>query len=484
MRTLSALFLAGMAMPVCSEDRLLVLDASGSMWGQINGQAKIELARTAVANMVQSFPKSDQLGLIAYGHRRKGDCADIETLIPVGPVDATHFLGVVNGLNPRGMTPIAESLKQAALVLRANEQKATVILVSDGEETCTADPCAVARQLEQSGVDFTAHIIGFDVPNPEHQAQLRCMAEATGGRYLNARDAGELSRSLATLSQNTAPPPPANATIAGATTAVAASDYVLRFDGPGTTEDWVGFAPAGADPLAYVAESGSWQRVSSKTGDARLRAPSVPGRYVIRYVSPERQKAVLAEQLVTITEATSVVRGPSDAMASDTITVTAEGPFADDHWIGFAKKGSAASAYVGSSWVRPDASGKTTARIVAPDEPGDYELRYVLKEGEEVIGRQDIRVTPARGRFLSAPSSAQAGSVIRIAFEGPRNPSGGSFIAIVPPGAGADAYLAYCYLPETGDCGFQLPDATGPHELIYVVAGDRVLTRAAIELSR
>lgn len=482
MRTIAPTLLLLSTLPAGAEDRLLVLDASGSMWGQIDGKTKIELARTAIADMVRAFPADDTLGLIAYGHRRKGDCADIETLVPVGPVDPSRFLSVVNGLNPKGMTPVADALAQAATVLRANERKATVILVSDGEETCAADPCAQARALEQSGVDFTAHIIGFDVPNPAHQAQLRCMAEATGGRYLNARDAAELSLGLKSLSRDEAPLPAAAATLKAPTTTVAAGNYTVTFTGPGSEQDWIGFAPTDSDGLSYVAESGSWDRVTGTTGNITLRAPSAPGKYVLRYVSPRREPPVLATQVVDVTPATSAVRGPSTAMAGDAVAVEADGPYADDHWIGFAAKGTEAGAYVGNSWVRPDPSGKTRARIQAPDEPGDYELRYVLKEGAEVIGRQDIRVTAAVGRLLSPPTQANVGSNLDLAFEGPRNPGGAYFIALVPRGAGADAYLAYCYLPETGNCVFQVPEVSGAHDLIYVVAGDRVLSRHPIEI--
>ena len=51
---------------------MLVLDASGSMWGQIAGRAKIEIAREAVGSMLATWPASQQLGLMAYGHRSKG----------------------------------------------------------------------------------------------------------------------------------------------------------------------------------------------------------------------------------------------------------------------------------------------------------------------------------------------------------------------------------------------------------------------------
>ncbi len=175
---------------------MLVLDASGSMWEQIDGKSKIEIARSTIAELVNHWPAEQQLGLMAYGHRRKGDCNDIETLIPPSKLDQAAFMRQVNALKPMGKTPLSQSVTLAAEALKYSEDPATVILVSDGEETCNFDPCAVAKSLEEKGVAFTAHVIGFDVAKPEQQAQLRCLAENTGGRFVSARNAQELQQAL------------------------------------------------------------------------------------------------------------------------------------------------------------------------------------------------------------------------------------------------------------------------------------------------
>jgi hypothetical protein len=193
---------------------MLVLDASGSMWGRIGGKTKVEIAREAVASMLGSWPAQQQLGLMVYGHRRKGDCADIELITAPAALDKAGFQKAVNALQPKGMTPITASVRQAAEQLKFSEQKATVILVSDGEETCQADPCALGKELEQLGVDFTAHVVGFDIDkNPKARAQLQCLAASTGGRYLDAKDAGELNQALREVAQ--APVPPAEPPVCG-----------------------------------------------------------------------------------------------------------------------------------------------------------------------------------------------------------------------------------------------------------------------------
>ena len=174
---------------------MLVLDASGSMWGKVGGKHKITIAREVIRDLMKEWDETLDLGLSAYGHRREGDCGDIETLIPVSKAKPGKVVSLVDRLNPKGKTPLSEAVKRAALALKYKKQQGIVILVSDGEETCGADPCAVGKALAEAGVDFTAHVIGFDVAKSK-QAGLRCLAENTGGSFFAAKDAGELLISL------------------------------------------------------------------------------------------------------------------------------------------------------------------------------------------------------------------------------------------------------------------------------------------------
>ena len=124
---------------------MLILDASGSMWGQIKGKTKIEIAREVIGDLLQNWDTSMPLGLSTYGHRRKGDCNDIETLIPVGQADPKSIIKAIHAISPKGKTPLSEAVRRAAEELRYSEERATVILISDGVETCNADPCGRSR---------------------------------------------------------------------------------------------------------------------------------------------------------------------------------------------------------------------------------------------------------------------------------------------------------------------------------------------------
>jgi Ca-activated chloride channel family protein len=187
---------------------ILVLDASGSMWGQINGTSKMEIAKDVVAKVVGTWKPSDELGLVAYGHREKGSCDDIQVLSEPGALDANAYLKSVNGLNPKGKTPMTKAVRMAAEALKYTERKATVILVSDGIETCGLDPCAVADELERLGVELTVHTVGFGLDDKGAVAQLQCLAERTGGIAVTANDANELEDALKkTVAAAPSPPP-------------------------------------------------------------------------------------------------------------------------------------------------------------------------------------------------------------------------------------------------------------------------------------
>lgn len=186
---------------------MFVLDGSGSMWGQIDGVAKIEIARDAIGDMLDGWQEGRELGLMAYGHREQGNCTDIEMLQEPAPLDRGAFDDLLGSVTPLGKTPLTDATRQAAEALAYEDAPATVILVSDGRETCNADPCTAAETLERTGTDFTTHVIGFDVDDAA-QVDLSCLAEATGGIYLAAADAEELSGALTKIAE-AAPEPTA-----------------------------------------------------------------------------------------------------------------------------------------------------------------------------------------------------------------------------------------------------------------------------------
>lgn len=187
---------------------VLVFDASGSMWGQLQGgENKIVVAREVMAEFFQRRDAATPLAVIAYGHRRRGDCKDIEVIAASGKHDASQLASKLAGINPRGMTPIAESLRLAAAQVPRTAERSNIILVTDGLETCDADPCAVAAELAASGHGIRAHVVGFGLTEKEASA-LSCVTEQTGGLLLRPQSGAELAAALDQISEDEPAPEP------------------------------------------------------------------------------------------------------------------------------------------------------------------------------------------------------------------------------------------------------------------------------------
>ena len=181
----------------------IVVDASRSMWGQIDGVSKMEIARSILQDAAVSLPDDLHLALRAYGHTsasEENDCSDSSLLVPFqsgdGRTGRAALRAAIDGLKPRGQTPIAFALRAAASDFEMHASERTLILVTDGLESCGGDPVAVARELHDLGIRI--HVIGFGLGNgtDEDAASLRTIAFASGGSYFTANSADELKGAL------------------------------------------------------------------------------------------------------------------------------------------------------------------------------------------------------------------------------------------------------------------------------------------------
>jgi Ca-activated chloride channel family protein len=478
---LIGLLLAGLATAAARAEVVIVYDASNSMWGQVEGRHKIEIAREVLGELVADWDPAESLGLVAYGHRREGDCSDIEVVVQPGPVDPAAFVAKVEGLVPRGKTPLTEAVRQAAELLRYRDVPATVLLLSDGIETCGADPCAVAAELAAAGVAFTAHVVGFDVADAADQAQLRCIAESTGGIFRTAADAGELREALAQVAEAAVaapvepqfqPEPEAlpEATLAAAASVDVATAIEVAWTGPGAPRDYVAIAGLDQRDGQYInytyAEAGSPLTVT---------APAEPGLYELRYVE-QASNAVLARLEIEVVDVPASLEAPEIVQAGSQVSVGWTGPGHDRDYVSIAAADQNPGAYVNYTYV----NAGSPLVVTAPADPGLYEVRYVLREGPRVIARRAIEVTPLTVT-LDAGDSVAIGHPLEVSWSGPGYDR--DYIAIAEPGQRPGQYLAYTYVNEGSPLSVEAPLEPGLYELRYVLReGPRVIGQREIEV--
>ena len=203
-------FLAA-GVPADAKDNLLfILDGSGSMYGKVDGVAKIVTAKETLSKLIGDLPPDMNVALASYGHRRKKDCTDIQLLSGFDQSDRNEVVSAVAGITPLGKTPIADALEKSASAFPKGEgHNNQIVLISDGIETCKGEPCAVAGKLAASRIKLKVHVVGFDISEKDRK-QLECIAELGKGKYFPA-DSTEGFKGAVTEAVKVAqaPPPPA-----------------------------------------------------------------------------------------------------------------------------------------------------------------------------------------------------------------------------------------------------------------------------------
>ncbi|MEM7428066.1 MAG: VWA domain-containing protein [Pseudomonadota bacterium] len=253
-----------------ASDILFILDGSGSMNARIGNVPKIDTAKDSLTDMLAKVPADARIGLMTYGTRKKKSCDDVQVVNALG-ADRGAIRNSIAAVTPLGKTPIERSLIKGISTL-ANTQpgdvRKSLVLISDGIETCNGDPCAIAATAQHRGVDLKVHVVGFNVKG-KVRAQLECIAEKGGGQYFNASDTGGFKQAMAEVVKvaQAAEPAPAPEPAPEPEPVVAAPEvtefYRDDFDGEGLSEDWT-VQNENADN--YIVESGELTMLSTRKG--------------------------------------------------------------------------------------------------------------------------------------------------------------------------------------------------------------------------
>jgi Ca-activated chloride channel family protein len=451
-------------------DAMLILDASGSMWGEIDGVDKIVIAREVIGEMIENWDENTSLGLMAYGHHRKGDCNDIELLLSPGALDRETFIDKVNGLSPVGMTPLTEAVKRAAEALNYTENRATVILVSDGEETCNLDPCATGKALEKAGIDFTAHIIGFDVTE-EQAVGLKCLAAETGGMYLEASNADELGEAMANASDMvTVDAPPielGDATLSVPAEVPAGATFKAEWTGPKNRYDYLRILQPDGVTIYDLAHVGREDSVSPTS----MEAPEMPGPYIVRYLTQNRD--VLAETSFTAVPVTATVSAPEEVAAGSEFEVEWTGPRNGADLVRIFSEGGEETFDYAYTYRDRDIS---PAKLTAPEDPGTYEIRYFTK-GKNTLAITTVTVVTVEAT-ISAPNEVAAGSEFNVGWSGPKNKN--DMVRVFSADGEKLFDFAYTYRDrDASPASITAPEMPGRYEIRYYTSGKKTLASAA-----
>ncbi|HUW73879.1 MAG TPA: vWA domain-containing protein [Methyloceanibacter sp.] len=183
----------------CTDDAMIVFDASGSMSGNeklgiATTVTRIDEVRSALGKVLPAAARYRRVGLITYGPGPYNQCNVELNLRPA--VDATkRIMEAVEALTPAGKTPLTAAVERAAEVLDYRRKPGVVVVLTDGEETCGGSPCHLGKQLQNA--QLTIHVIAyrtsyFSWTGEESVLGIKCLAEESNGLYVTADSQEEL----------------------------------------------------------------------------------------------------------------------------------------------------------------------------------------------------------------------------------------------------------------------------------------------------
>jgi hypothetical protein len=248
------------------------------------------------------------------------------------------------------------------------------------------------------------------------------------------------------------------------------SEVAVTVIGSSNPRDFVTIVPAGSRDGFYEA----YQYVN-KAGTLKLQAPPKPGEYEIRLLGAASPYPTLARRSLKIETVAASLEAPAQVAAGAQFQVQWSGPNNARDYVGIGDVDPKKRAYI--SYVYTSRGSPIT--LNAPDEPGEYELRYFLAVGNEVIARKRITVGSVSAA-VKAPAQVPGGSSFEVTWQGPNNPR--DFITIVKAGTPEKRYDRYQYTSKGSPLKLRAPDEAGEYELRYLTA-QTYATLASAKLS-
>jgi hypothetical protein len=143
---------------------------------------RITVAKKAVTDVVKRLPRDVNAGLVTLGA-----CPSALNRGFFGNNQRGALLGQIDRLEPERGTPLADAIWRAGNMVDGVNRESMILVVTDGDESCDGDPCAVARELAAAKPLLTINVV--DIGN---SGAGNCLAAAARGKVFTARTAVEL----------------------------------------------------------------------------------------------------------------------------------------------------------------------------------------------------------------------------------------------------------------------------------------------------
>lgn len=179
---------------------LFVFDCSLSMIGKWESGTKMEVSKNILTAAIDSLAKipNVEAALRMYGHeypvQPQRNCRDTKLEVPFSKNNFTALKNRIRAAQPKGTTPIAYSLEQCGKDFPVDATaRNIIILITDGEEECDGDPCAVSAALQSKGIALRPFVLGVGL-DENFKKTFECV-----GKYFDASNEKNFKTALGVI---------------------------------------------------------------------------------------------------------------------------------------------------------------------------------------------------------------------------------------------------------------------------------------------
>jgi len=189
------------------DSQLIILDASGSMLKRLGDKRRIDIAKAALNDYLSlQLARSQageklEIGLRIFGG--KPNSCDTDLVQPVSPFNNAALASAVNSVRPQNnaKTPIGAALLAAAKDFENTSSSASILLITDGEETCGGNPALSIQHLRTLGIGARIDVVSYALEPEIDRRPFESWAKAGGGIYVDAATGEDLQAALVKTSR-------------------------------------------------------------------------------------------------------------------------------------------------------------------------------------------------------------------------------------------------------------------------------------------
>lgn len=233
------------------------------------------------------------------------------------------------------------------------------------------------------------------------------------------------------------------------------ASFEVAWEGPGNQGDMLVVALAGAEPASSLANT-----FTQFGNPGTLTAPVDPGSYEVRYLAASGG-GVLATVPLEVVASEVGVTAPAEVMGGTNVRVSWSGPNGPGDMVVFAPQGSSADTFLSYAFTAwgPDLD------LVAPVEPGTYEVRYLSGSERRALASATVNVTEPVVT-IEAPAEVAAGEVFTVTWTGPNG--SGDYLGLARDGAAAREDISVAFTVWGQALELTAPEAPGTYQIRYV----------------